>query len=322
MAMGQNVGLSLLGLGRALPGRLVSNAELARTVDTSDEWIRTRTGICARHFVTDESNLDLAEQAARAAIQNSGVCPADIGVALVATFTPDRLSPSTACGLAGRLGLPPTSVVFDINAACAGFLYALHTARQLLLASGKPYALVVGSEVISRVLDFADRSTCVLFGDGAAAAVIALGDKPFYYTAGCRADVDNVLACSGVADLAATGAHPAVHMQGADVFRFAVEIIPNCVKNLLKQANLQLSDVDSVVCHQANLRIIQNVEKRLAARPGQFFVNLQSLGNTSSASIPLALCDLAEAGRLQPGSRVLCVGFGAGFTWAGCLMEL
>lgn len=322
MTMGQNAGLRLLGLGRALPGRLVTNADLARTVDTSDEWIRTRTGICARRFVATESNLDLAEQAARAAIQSSGINPDDIGVALVATFTPDRLSPSTACGLAGRLGLPPSAVVFDINAACAGFLYALHTARQLLLASGKPYALVVGSEVISRVLDFADRSTCVLFGDGAAAAVVSLGDQPFYYTAGCRADADNALCCSGVADLAATGAAPAVHMQGADVFRFAVEIIPQCIEKLLCDAGLTLSDVDCVVCHQANLRIIKNVEKRLAARPGQFFVNLQNLGNTSSASIPLALCALAEAGRLQPGNRVLCVGFGAGFTWAGCLMEL
>lgn len=322
MNAGQGAGLRLLGLGKCLPGEMVTNAELARTVDTSDEWITTRTGIRARHFAGDLQNLDLAADAAAKAMTNANVSPDDIGVVLVATFTPDRMSPSVACGLRARLNLPEDAVVFDINAACAGFLYALYTARQLLCANSRPYALVVGSEVISRVLDFADRSTCVLFGDGAAAAVIAQGDKPLYYTAGSRADDDSALYCSGVADFKAAGSAPAVHMHGQEVFRFAVEIIPQCIEKLLRDADLELVDVDYVVCHQANLRIIKSVEKRLGARIGQFVVNLQNLGNTSSASIPLALCDLAEQGKLQPGCRVLCVGFGAGFTWAGCLMEL
>lgn len=311
-------GVRLLGLGAALPGAPVTNDDLARTVPTSDEWISTRTGIRARHFAGSELNIDLAEQAARTAIGRAAVSSEDIGVVLVATFTPDRLSPSVACGLRARLGLAEDTVVFDINAACAGFLYALHTARLLLAASAKPYALVLGSEVISRVLDFADRTTCVLFGDGAAAAVIGLAAKPFYFTAGSRADDDLALYCSGVID----EGRPAVRMQGQEVFRFAVEIIPNCIENLLKQANLTLSDIDYVVCHQANLRIIKNVEKRLKAKPGQFVANLERVGNTSSASIPLVLTEMAEEGRLGAGSRVICVGFGAGFTWAGCLLEM
>lgn len=312
------LGLSVWGFGAALPEKSVTNADLARTVDTSDEWIKSRTGICARHFVEGEQNLDLAERAARAAIGNSGVDTQEIGVVLVATFTPDRLSPSMACGLRARLGLAEDAVVFDINAACAGFLYALYTARQLLLASSRPYALVVGSEVISRVLDFADRSTCVLFGDGAGAAVVSVSEgKPFYYTAGSRADSGDFLYCTGIAD----GGKPAVSMQGQEVFRFAVEIIPRCIENLLLQADLTLDDIDYVVCHQANLRIINHVAKRLKARDGQFFVNLQGLGNTSSASIPLALYDMWEQGKLKRGSRVICVGFGAGFTWGGCLLH-
>lgn len=318
MAKANTAGLSILGLGACLPPETVSNDDLSRLVDTSDEWIRSRTGICARHFVGDEQNLDLAERAARQAIAEAGVDGQEIGVVLVATFTPDRLSPSTACGLRERLGLAEDIICFDINAACAGFLYALYTARQLLTANSRPYALVVGSEVISRVLDFADRSTCVLFGDGAAAAVMTLSDeKAFYYMGGSRGDSGNFLYCSGVAD----GGKPAVHMQGQEVFRFAVEIIPHCIENLLAQANCGLSDVDYVVCHQANLRIINYVAKKLSARKGQFFVNLQGLGNTSSASIPLALCDMQARGMLSGGKRVLCVGFGAGFTYGGCLME-
>lgn len=310
------LGLGLLGFGAALPGEPVTNADMAKLVDTSDEWIVSRTGICARHFVQDEQNLDLAEQAARQAIAQSGAAAEEIGVLLVATFTPDRMSPSMACGLRARLGLPEDALVFDINAACAGFLYALFTARQLLLAAARPYALVVGSEVISRVLDFADRSTCVLFGDGAAAAVATLAaGQPFYYLGGSRADDGDFLFCGGAA-----GQPPVVHMQGQEVFRFAVEIIPHCIEGLLTKAGLALADIDYVVCHQANIRIINHVAKRLKARPGQFFVNLQELGNTSSASIPLALCDMQRLGLLKPGVRVMCIGFGAGFTWGGCLL--
>lgn len=319
-AQAAGLGVSLLGFGACLPGKPLANADMVRLVDTSDEWIVSRTGISARHFVQDEQNIDLAERAAAEAIAKSGVDAADIGVLIVATFTPDKMSPSMACGLRARLGLAEETIVFDLNAACAGFLYALYTARQLLLAAEKPYALVVGSEVISRVLDFTDRGTCVLFGDGAAAAVAELSAaKPFYYLGGSRADADNYLFCSGIADNI-KGQKPAIKMQGQEVFRFAVEIIPHCINGLLQQAGLSLADIDYVVCHQANIRIINHAARQLKARPGQFFVNLQELGNTSSASIPLALCDMQRLGLLKPGVRVICVGFGAGFTWGGCLL--
>lgn len=320
-AQAAGLGISLLGMGASLPGEPVSNADMAKLVDTSDEWIVSRTGISGRHFVSDEQNIDLAEQAARSAIAKSGVSPEDIGVLLVATFTPDRMSPSTACCLRARLGLAEDAIVFDINAACAGFLYALSTARNLLISSSRPCALVVGSEVLSRVLDFTDRSTCVLFGDGAAAAVITLSDnKPFYYLGGSREDTGDFLYCSGSIDKMRGNKRGIVHMQGQEVFRFAVDIIPYSIEGLLNQSGLALEDIDYVVCHQANIRIINHVAKKMKARPGQFFINLQELGNTSAASIPLALCDMERLGLLRPGVRVMCVGFGAGFTWGGCLL--
>ncbi len=312
------VGLRLLAVGAAAPGQPVTNDQLAMRVDTSDEWIVSRTGIGARHFCTDESNLDLAAAAAQQAMARAQISPQEIGVVIVATFTPDQLSPSMACGLRTRLGLAQDVTVFDLNAACAGFLYGLHTARQLLLADSRPYALVVGSEAVSRVLDFDDRSTCVLFGDGAGAAVLQLTtDRPFYWLGGSRADDEGWLGCSGLL----AGRRPAVYMHGQEVFRFAVEVIPQCIGQLLQQACLTLSDIDFVVCHQANRRIINHVVKRLKARPEQFFVNLDKYGNTSSASIPLALNEMWEKGLLKPGMRIVCVGFGAGFTWSACLLE-
>lgn len=309
------VGLEVLGLGRGLPEHPVTNDDLARLVDTSDEWIRSRTGIETRYFCwrdKNQSNLDLAEAAARQAVERAGISLDELGVCLVSTFTPDAASPSVACGLHGRLGLAEDTIVYDINAACAGFIYGLQTTRQLLLGARRPYALVVGSETISRVLDYCDRSTCVLFGDGAGAAVVRLKPGLAYYSCGgTRADVDSLLGCwDGF-----------VHMQGQDVFRFAVDIIPYCIEELLRQSGLELADIDHVVCHQANKRIINHVVKKLAARPEQFFVNVQHYANTSSASVPLALCDMWEQGLLKRGSKVIMVAFGAGFTWSACLLE-
>ncbi len=316
----QTVGLRLLAVGAAVPGQPVSNDAMAALVDTSDKWITTRTGIRTRYFCRDEKNADLAYRAALDALIHAGVAAEQVGVLLVSTFTPDHMSPTVACELRARLGLPEDTVVFDLNAACAGFLYGLQTARQLLLASSRPYALIVGSETLSRVLDFGDRSTCVLFGDGAAAVVAELAtDSPFYWLGGSRGDAGGFLYCGGLWDKAKDEAPSVVHMQGQEVFRFAVEIIPYCIEGLLQKAGLQLADIDYVVCHQANVRIIQHVVKSLHARPEQFFVNVQRYGNTSSASIPLALNDMWRQHKLKPGSRVICVGFGAGFTWAACL---
>lgn len=302
-------GLQVLALGRGLPRRSVTNDELSQLVETSDEWIASRTGIRARRFAGEgETNLTLATQAAQEAIARAGVRPADIAVCLVATFTPDTLTPSMACGVAGALGLSDDALCFDLNAACSGFLYALPTAQGLLAQTPDKCALVIGSEVISRVMDMTDRNTCVLFGDGAGAAVVRLSDAhPFAFTAGCKPD-DTVLRCSA--------RDRRLEMDGHAVFRFAVETVPQCINALLAKTELGLDDVQQVVCHQANRRIIESAVRRLHAQPQQFFMNLDQFGNTSAASIPLALYDAAPA----PGSRVVCVGFGAGLTYGAALL--
>ena len=315
------IGLRMLAVGHALPAAgPVPNSYMEKLVDTSDEWIVSRTGIKERYFCSGQQNVELAEAAAREAMARAGVEAGQIGVCLVATFTPDRQSPSVACCLQQRLGLPEDAVMFDLNAACAGFLYGLQTARQMLLTAPaeRPYALVLGSETPSRVLDFTDRNTCVLFGDGAAAAVLELSaENPYYAICGSRTDNEQMLYCTGLAD-----EQPGVvHMQGQEVFRFAVDIIPHSIEQLLDKCGLQLADIDHVICHQANNRIISDVVKKMHARPEQFFINLQHYGNTSSASIPLALNDMWEQGLLQRGQKVICVGFGAGFTWGACLLN-
>jgi 3-oxoacyl-[acyl-carrier-protein] synthase-3 len=317
------LGLHFLSVGHFVPGEPITNEHMAETVDTSDEWIVSRTGIQERHFCAEgENNIDLAGRAAEEAISRAGISPEQIGVALVATFTPDHMSPSMACMLRDRLGLPEDTFVYDLNAACAGFLFALQTARQMLLASERPYALIVGSEAISPVLDFADRSTCVLFGDGAGAAVVELSEEHcWHWLGGSRGDTGRFLYCSGTADRRQGEPKNAVHMQGQEVFRFAVEIIPQCVERLLAESGLKMTDIDYVVCHQANIRIISHVVKKMKAEPEKFFVNLQKYGNTSSASIPLALNDMWEQDMLKPGQKIICVGFGAGFTWSACLLE-
>jgi len=320
----RQVGLKILGMGHALPAAgPVPNTRMEELVDTSDEWIVSRTGIKQRYFCAGQTNIELAQAAAEEAIHYAGVAPEQIGVCLVATFTPDRMSPSMACMLQQRLGLPEDCVMFDLNAACAGFLYGLQTARQLLLAAGanRPYALVLGAETPSRVLDFTDRNTCVLFGDAAAAAVVELSEaNPYFAVCGSHTDNEDMLYCSGLADQQQGRPAGVVHMKGQDVFRFAVDIIPYGIEQVLAGAGLELADIDHIVCHQANNRIISHVVKKMHAAPEQFFINLQHYGNTSSASIPLALNEMCEQDLLRRGQKVICVGFGAGFTWGACLL--
>ena len=306
----------ILGTGRCVPARVVTNDELSRTVDTSDEWVYSRTGVHSRHFATGESGLDLAETAARRAMERAGVTPEDIAVCLVGTCSPDRASPSTACRLQKRLGLLEDTVCFDLNAACAGFLYGVHTAHALLAGTSRPCALVIGVEVLSRLLDMTDRNTCILFGDGAGAAVLRRNEERTWRTEfGTRGD-ETAIWVQG------PGPEPAsIHMEGKAVFRFAIDVVEKSIRRLLEAGGCTLDDVDLVVCHQANGRIIDHVAKKMKAREGQFYKNMKTYGNTSAASIPIALDELARSGALRPGMRVLCVGFGAGLTWAGMLLE-
>ncbi len=307
----------ILATGRYLPERVVTNEELSKTVDTNDQWVFSRTGIHSRRFCVEESGLDLAAAAARQAMERAGLTASDIGVCLTATFTPDHASPSTACLLQRELGLKEDTICFDLNAACAGFLYGLKTAHALLSDAPRPCALVVGAEVISRVMDQTDRNTCVLFGDGAGAAVFRRDEKSSWHTVfGSRGDRESIR-------VQGPGPVPsAIHMDGKAVFRFAVEVVEQSIRQLLEAEGLEsVNDVDLVVCHQANARIIDFVAKRLGAREGLFFKNMDRYGNTSAASIPIALDELVQSGTLRPGMRVLTVGFGGGLTWAGALLR-
>ena len=309
-------GINILSTGLALPGRRVTNDDMAAMVETSDEWISTRTGIRQRYFCAEgQAGWQLAAQAGARALENAGVSPHQIGVCLVATMTPAFATPSAACLVQRQLGLEESTLCFDINAACSGFVYALITARALLESSPKPYALVIGAEALSKVTDFTDRSTCVLFGDGAAAAVMELTDLPFAAVQGARGD-DQALVCPGF------GSAPQhLSMDGRAVFRFAVEVLPRCVDGVLEQSVLAMNDIDYVVCHQANKRIIDHVVRRAGVDPAKFYMNMDRYGNTSAASIPLALEDMRAAGLLRPGMRLVCAGFGGGFTWGGVLVH-
>lgn len=304
----------ILATGRCLPHRIVTNEELSRQVDTNDEWVFSRTGIHQRRFCDGESGLDLALGSARQALERAGLKAEDIGVCLVATFTPDYASPSMACLVQKELGLQEDTLCFDLNAACAGFLYGMKTAHVLLADSPRPYALLIGCEVISRVLDMTDRNTCVLFGDGAGAAVLRRDEEASWHTVfGSRGDPESIW-------VQGPGPEPsAVHMEGKAVFRFAVEVVEQSIRQMLAEEGCDINDLDLVVCHQANARIIDHVAKKLKAREGLFYKNMDRYGNTSAASIPMALDELVEQGVLKSGMRVLTVGFGGGLTWAGAL---
>ena len=311
-------GLRLIATGGALPGRTVTNEDISRVVDTSDEWITTRTGIRARHWCTDGENAaTLAIAAARQALQRSGLAPADIGCCVCATLSAPDATPSVACQVQAALGLPENRPALDVNAACSGFLYGTAVARGLLATLGGRYALVVGCEALSRLMDPADRSTCVLFGDGAGAAVFELtaDPVPFALTLGARGS-DAIHA--GGPDR--EGSAP-ITMDGKAVFRFAVDALPKCLNAVLTETGRTLDEVDWVVCHQANSRIIDHCIRALKADPAKFYKNMERHGNTSAASIPVALNELAESGQLQPGQTLACIGFGGGLTWGGAIFQ-
>ena len=311
-------GFQLLATGGALPGRTVTNDDLSRMVDTSDDWITSRTGIRTRHWCTEgESAATLAIAAAKQALARSGLAPADIACCICATLSAPDATPSVACQVQAALGLPETCPALDINAACSGFLYGTAVARGLLATLGGQYALVIGCEALSRLMDPADRSTCVLFGDGAGAAIfeLAADPTPFAVMLGARGD-----AAIHAGGPSRTGSAP-ITMDGRAVFRFAVDALPKCLHAVLDETQLTLDDLSWVVCHQANSRIIDHCVKALQADPAKFYKNMDRHGNTSAASIPVALNELAETGQLQPGQTIACIGFGGGLTWGGMIVE-
>ena len=311
-------GIKIRGTGRCVPENIITNQDLAKIVETSDEWITTRTGIQHRHHSTTESHADLCLAAAKSALEKAGVAPAEIGAVIVATVAPGTACPSAACLLQRDLGLPQDIPCFDLNAACTGFLFALHTMECLLNASPRKFGLVVGAEQLSRVINWEDRGTCILFGDGAGAAVVECreGWPSISAVLGAKGD-DELLRLPGLE----TGERGFIAMDGKKVFKFAVETVPACIDAVLEKAGKTVDDVDFFVFHQANARIIDLAVRKYHITAEKYYKNISEYGNTAAASVPLVLSELQDQGRIGPGSRMLVVAFGGGLTWGGALIE-
>jgi 3-oxoacyl-[acyl-carrier-protein] synthase III len=311
----------IAGVGSALPARRVTNHELAERVDTSHEWIVSRSGIEARHIVDENTNTsDLAVQAAQAAMVAAGVSAADIDLIIVATTTPDMQFPSTACIVQDKLG-NKAAAAFDIQAVCSGFVYALHVANSLIAGGAHSRALVIGAEVYSRILDWSDRGTCVLFGDGAGAMVLEASDKPGIMATDVRADGGqrNALAVPGQIRNGTIFGSPYVQMHGQTVFKFAVEKMAETAAACLQKAGQDR--VDWMIPHQANIRIMESTAKRMGVPREKLVATVSQHGNTSAGSIPLAMDVAIKDGRVKRGDRLLLVGVGGGFTWGSVYLE-
>jgi len=315
------------GVGSCLPGRIVTNHELAKKVDTSDEWIRSRSGIGERHIAgDDEVTSDYATIAAQRALTAAGLTPADIGLIIVATVTPDKTFPSTAVYVQQKLGAPP-GVAFDVSAACAGFLYALNIAHNFISTGQVANALVIGAEKLSCFLDWEDRGTCVLFGDGAGAVILS-AEKPHaasaprgilatYLSADGRL-AEHLYADGGPASTATVGK---VRMNGKEVFRNAVQEISNAVLEVTERAKVRREEIDWFVPHQANIRIIESCAKRLELSEDKIIVTIEKHANTSSASIPLALDQGIRDGRIKRGELLVFAALGGGLAWGSALIR-
>jgi 3-oxoacyl-[acyl-carrier-protein] synthase-3 len=314
----------IIGTGSHLPARRVTNHELAQTVDTSDEWITTRTGIRQRYLAeAGQTTSDLALQASKQALDTAGVEPADIDLIIVATTTPDQVFPSTACLLQNKLG-NKGAIAFDVQAVCSGFVYALAIADNFIRAGQVRTALVVGAETLSRILDWNDRATCVLFGDGAGAIVLRADDTPGILASALHADGsygDILAVASNVCGGKIVG-NPFITMDGRAVFKFAVKVLDDVARETVDKANLKLSDVDWLIPHQANLRILESTAKKLGIPTERVIVTVDRHANTSAASIPLALDVAVRDGRIKPGHKVLLEGVGGGFTWGAVLARM
>lgn len=307
-------GIKIVATGRALPRKIVTNDDLSRLVDTNDEWIRTRTGIRQRHFCEEETCQSLAIEAAFQAVERAGINKQEIGTVIVATATADNVFPSVACMVQNALGLSKEVLAFDLSAACSGFLYGLGVCHSVLLNQKKKYALLIGSEQMSRILDMEDRSTCVLFGDGAGAAVITLDENEFYQKAWSDGNSE-ALSCKG-----AGYDNQYLSMEGSKVFKFAVKVIAQGIEEILAESGKTIGEIDYIVCHQANERIIDHVSRKYEGV--KFYKNMDRYANTSAASIPIALDEIYEKGMLKEGMQVILVGFGAGFTWSSALLTI
>ena len=322
----------ILGTGSYAPERILTNDELSQMVETSDEWIRTRSGIRERRIAAPgEHTSDMGVHAARRALEDAKLTPADIDLLVVATVTPDMTMPAAACIIQHKLGVPTTAACFDLNAACSGFIYALDTASAMVASGRYKRGLIIGVEKLSAIVDWQDRTTCVLFGDGAGAAVIGPRTEPGRGLIGTRLGAygegyDLLCIPAGGSSLPATPEIIAkrdhcIRMKGKEVFKLAVRAMDDAARDILEQHNLRADQISLVIPHQANLRIIESISQYLELPMDRFFVNLDRYGNTSAASIPIALDEARRSGRIKPGDLTLLVAFGAGLTYGSALIR-
>ncbi|EJO5348154.1 ketoacyl-ACP synthase III [Clostridium botulinum] len=316
--------ISIIGTGSYVPNNIITNDFLSTIVDTSDEWIRTRTGILERRISKGENTIYMAKESAKEAIKNANINAKDLDLIIVATLTPDNFMPSTACSVQKEIGAI-NAVCFDISAACSGFIYGLEVAYSMLKSSSKNKALVIGAENLSKIVDWEDRNTCVLFGDGAGAAILSKTEKEgiLSFYSGSNGLKGEHLTC---------GALPAnnifnksselknnnfIKMNGKEIFRFAVGAMSETIINIQKEVKWDLDEVKYIVSHQANSRIIEYTAKKLGTDKDKFFMDLDKYGNTSAASIPIALDEMNKEGLLNKEDKIILVGFGGGLTFGG-----
>jgi 3-oxoacyl-[acyl-carrier-protein] synthase-3 len=318
---------AILAVASYLPERRLTNADLERLVDTSDEWIVSRTGICERHVAApDESTSDLAAKAGAAALARAGVAPAEVDLLIVATSSPDMLFPATACLAARKMGL--CCPAFDLSAACTGFIYAIGQATSAIESGRSKTVLVIGADVLTRLIDFTDRGTCILFGDGAGALVMRASEKPGVLGVhlgadGSGADLLSLRAGGSARPCSIEALHDGgnfIKMNGSEIFKFAVRQIPIVTRQALEESGLTVDDVTWLVPHQANTRITATVAERLGIPAARVVERIADVGNTSTASIPLALDALYTGGNLHSGDVLALVGFGAGLTWGAAIV--
>ena len=314
----------IIGTGSYLPAKVLTNYDLEKMVDTTNEWIVTRSGISERHIAADnELTSDLALQASRKAIEAAGISADEIDLVIVATTSPDQVFPSTACILQDKLGIKSGGPAFDLQAVCGGFVYALNTADMYIRGGQAKTALVVGAEVLTRMLDWNERTTCVLFGDGAGAVVLRSSDKPGIITSKLHADGSyrDMLKAEGNIRNGEVDGDPFIKMDGKAVFKFAVNMLSEVVEEVLEEQKMVGTDINWLVPHQANIRIIEATAKKLGLEMDNVVLTVASHGNTSAASIPLALDTAVRDGRIKAGQNILLEAIGGGFTWGATLIK-
>lgn len=319
----------MIGFGLYTPKNLVENERLQEFLETSDEWIRTRTGIERRYISLDENTSDLAVEASKKALSQAGLSAEDIDLIILATVTPDNFTPSTACIVQDKLGAK-NAWAFDINAACTGVIYALKLGKSLIRSGEAKNALIIGAETLSKALNWEDRGSCVLFGDGAGATVLTSTEED------CGIKCVNVKSDGSKGDSLVIQGLPLnspfkdrkevsenyINMNGREIFKFATKVMEESIVEILEKENIKIEEIDAIIPHQANLRIIDYVGKRLGIPREKFVTNLQNYGNTSGASIPIALCEAIDDGKVKRGDNIIMVGFGGGLTWGAALIKL